>query len=55
MNADLARNILCCEQKIASCEARIENAKTTGEDVADLKDRLEGYKATRAELLKEAS
>ncbi len=55
MNADLARNILCCDQMIASYEARIENAETTEENVADLKKDLEGYSEKRAELLEEAS
>jgi len=55
MNSDLERNVACCDDKIESLEARIDNAKASGEDVDELKDNIKGYKKTRKELLEGAS
>ncbi len=43
--AYLDKNAAHCKKRIESFEARIKNAKVTGEDVDWLKSELDGYKA----------
>lgn len=50
---NLDRNVASCDTQIASLNARVLNAEFSGEDAADLKKRLTGYKDKRKELLAE--
>ncbi len=45
------RNIMDCETKIASLDARISKAKETGENVKELKEWRTGFAKKLDELL----
>jgi len=47
------KNVDHCKRMIESYNARIKNAKATGENVSDLKESLAGYSDKLAELNKE--
>lgn len=48
--AYIAKNVAHCENRIESFEARVKNAKETGEDVDWLKSEIDGYKKLIKEL-----